>query len=64
MSRRELDMFVITDTCIACGSCVDSCATEAIVLDDSVNHYVISQDKCIQCGSCVDTCPLGAIEEQ
>jgi len=57
-------MFAINDTCLACGSCVDSCPSEAIVMDDGVNHYVISLDKCIECGSCVDTCPVEAIEEK
>lgn len=51
----------ITDACISCGSCEDSCPVEAI--SEGSDIYVIDADLCIDCGACVDTCPTGAIED-
>lgn len=53
--------YKITEECISCGSCLDSCPVEAISEGD--DQYVIDADLCIDCGSCVDTCPTGAIVE-
>lgn len=53
-------MYVINDSCIACGSCADACPMGAIAMDDGLGRYAIS-DACIDCGSCADTCPMGCI---
>ncbi len=50
----------ITEECLACGSCIDSCPVEAISEGDI---YFIDPDKCENCGACVDECPVGAIVE-
>ncbi len=54
--------YKITDSCTACGSCEDSCPSEAINAGDE--QYTIDAGLCIDCGSCVDACPTGAIEEE
>jgi len=54
--------YKITDKCTACGSCIDSCPSEAISEGDP--QYIISADDCIDCGACVDTCPVEAIVEE
>ncbi|MDR1681859.1 MAG: 4Fe-4S binding protein [Candidatus Symbiothrix sp.] len=51
---------VITDDCIACGTCIDECPEGAISEGDI---YIIDPAKCIDCGTCVDVCPSGAIIE-
>ena len=51
--------FKITDDCISCGACKDSCPMTAISEGDG--KYVIDADTCIDCGSCEAGCPVGAI---
>lgn len=53
-------MFKITDDCIACGACVDTCPVAAIVEGDPI--YTINDD-CTDCAACVDSCPVDAIVE-
>ena len=49
--------YIITEECLACGSCLNECPSDAISEGDI---YVIG-DNCIDCGECVDSCPVGAI---
>jgi len=51
----------ITDECLACGTCMESCPSEAIIEGDT---YKIDPDKCENCGTCIDSCPTGAIVEE
>jgi len=50
----------ITDECIACGACVDTCPVSAIV--EAGDKYQITDD-CTDCGACADSCPVSAIVE-
>lgn len=52
--------YKITDECLACGSCLDTCPNGAISEGDI---YVINADECVDCGACSDACPTGAIIE-
>lgn len=52
--------YLITDDCTMCGTCKDTCPTEAIKEGDP--KYVIDPDTCIDCGSCADSCPSEAIK--
>ncbi|NQT60287.1 MAG: 4Fe-4S binding protein [Bacteroidetes bacterium] len=49
---------IITDECLACGSCLPECPVEAISEGDI---YVIDAELCTDCGACVDSCPTEAI---
>ncbi|MBQ3111848.1 MAG: 4Fe-4S binding protein [Firmicutes bacterium] len=53
--------YVITDACLACGTCLAGCPVEAISEGDI---YSIDQSICIECGACYENCPAGAIEEE
>ena len=50
---------VDADKCTGCESCLDSCPSEAIAMQDE--KAVIELDKCVDCGVCVDECPIEAI---
>ena len=51
-------MLKITEECIACGTCVQSCPVGAIV--ESGDQYAI-KESCTECRACVDICPVSAI---
>lgn len=48
------------DECVGCGTCVEDCPEDAIVMDDE-EIAVIDADKCTDCGTCVENCPSEAI---
>ena len=50
--------YVISDDCIACGTCIDECPVEAISEGDI---YSINPDVCTDCGTCADVCQSEAI---
>ncbi len=52
---------VISDECVACGSCLEVCPTEAII--EGEEKYSIDPEKCTDCGACVEVCPTDAISE-
>ncbi|MBO7291783.1 MAG: 4Fe-4S binding protein [Bacteroidaceae bacterium] len=52
--------YVITDNCVACGSCIGECPVGAISEGDI---YKIDADQCLDCGTCAGVCPNDAIVE-
>ena len=53
--------YVITEECVACGTCAEECPAEAI---EEGEPYVINDEKCTECGSCFEACPVEAIIEK
>lgn len=56
-------MHVISDSCVACGTCSETCPVGAIAMDDGLGRYAVS-DACIDCGACEDGCPVGCISAE
>ena len=50
--------YVISEDCMACGTCIDECPAGAISEGDK---YSINPDVCTECGTCADVCPSEAI---
>ncbi len=48
------------ELCEGCGSCVETCPSNAIELCDG--KAVVDPEICADCGACVDACPTQAIE--
>lgn len=49
--------YVISDSCVSCGTCEGECPVSAISQGDS--QYVIDAYACISCGTCAGVCPTG-----
>ena len=62
MKEDYIMAYVITDDCVACGSCAAECPVEAISEGDG--KYVIDADVCAECGACAAACPVEAIVEE
>ncbi|HBN85185.1 MAG TPA: flavodoxin, partial [Clostridiales bacterium] len=51
--------FLVTDSCIGCGICVDACPLDNIYLED---EKPIWANNCTHCMACICDCPTQAIE--
>jgi NAD-dependent dihydropyrimidine dehydrogenase PreA subunit len=50
---------VDSNTCTACGTCVDDCPQGCYDLEEVA--VLARPDDCTECGICVDDCPSGSI---
>ncbi|NLF17684.1 MAG: 4Fe-4S binding protein, partial [Lentisphaerae bacterium] len=53
--------YQISDRCIGCTRCAQSCPTGAIAMHPLERHS-IDQALCVRCGACRGVCPTGAVE--
>lgn len=54
---------IISQDCIGCGACMETCPVAAIIPPSRYfsDQYYIVEAVCIDCGACVDSCPVEAI---
>ena len=52
--------YTITDNCVKCGTCADTCPLG--IITEGEDKYVIDAEQCVECGSCAAACPVEAIE--
>ena len=53
--------YVISDSCVSCGTCEQECPVGAISQGDS--QFQIDAGACVDCGTCAGVCPTGAISQ-
>jgi len=58
-SSSNYQAIIDEELCNGCGSCVDRCQFDAIILE--TDFAVIQEKRCIGCGNCVLVCPEDAI---
>jgi len=52
------------EKCTACGTCVEGCPVEAIIVDEDIGCAVVDEDECVDCGACEEACPTEAIKTE
>jgi NADH-quinone oxidoreductase subunit F len=57
---KDMVQYFITDQCIGCTKCVQSCPVDAIPFQPHEIH-VIDTEKCIKCDACRAICPVNAV---
>jgi NADH-quinone oxidoreductase subunit F len=57
---KTLIRYVVTDKCIGCTRCAQTCPVEAIEINPYEQHE-IDVEKCIRCDACRKVCPVDAI---
>ncbi len=54
--------YVISDSCVSCGTCEPECPVGAISQGDS--QFVIDAGSCVSCGTCAGVCPYRSYQRR
>jgi len=52
---------VNAERCNGCGTCVERCQVNAVIVDERLAVSSVNLDRCIGCGNCVVSCPSEAM---
>jgi len=52
---------IISNECVACGTCIKVCPHQAIKIYKGI-HAEVNYDICVGCGKCKTVCPASVIE--
>lgn len=58
IATSHFTLSIDTDTCVACGACVDRCHFGAITVNETVE---VDSEKCLGCGLCNMVCPTESL---
>jgi len=58
-SCKALIRFRISEICVGCMICADSCTANGVIVGE--DRPQIDPSQCTRCGTCIDVCPQGAI---
>ena len=56
-----LPPLAVLDTCTACGACVVTCPTSALL--PAPRRPVVEANRCTRCLACIEVCPRDALVE-
>ena len=56
----DINFSVDTETCIACGMCVEDCPVSIIEMQDDT-PVITNEENCLKCQHCLTVCPTGSI---
>lgn len=60
--KKTIDKYCITDNCILCGKCNETCPQGCISFNNRI--AVIKQENCLHCGNCYEVCPVDAVTKR
>ncbi|MFI3212338.1 MAG: 4Fe-4S binding protein [Eubacteriales bacterium] len=49
-------MAIVSNLCVACGTCIRECPLSAISISNGI-HATVNKEKCVGCGKCSKICP-------
>jgi len=52
------------EKCTGCGTCVEECPVEAIIVDEEAGCAVVDEEECVDCGACEEVCHTEAIKSE
>ncbi|MFK4785220.1 ATP-binding protein [Fusobacterium sp. MFO224] len=53
--------YIPKEKCVACGSCMEVCPTQAISIFHGI-YAIVNSNKCVGCRKCFKVCPISIIE--
>lgn len=60
--KNERNGIAIPNTCVMCGTCIDSCPEDALSRSVQIWAIKVYKEKCTGCQECVRACPINAMK--